>query len=162
VNKPLLLGTAVLVGFLPLSALAQAAAESALTNALSSTTTVKAGSALGHALNQSTTQLGARVQEHTSKPLGLQVQSAHRAQPGTRPLQIQSGGNLRIEPAPSSAVITVQGGEPACSPTAPAAPNSVSKVKSQATPAGCRAKTGATDPGEQDKYKSFVTLPPPK
>jgi len=162
VNKPLLLGTAVLVGFLPLSALAQAAAESALTNALSSTTTVKAGSALGHALNQSTTQLGARVQEHTSKPLGLQVQSAHRAEPGTRPLQIQSGGNLRIEPAPSSAVITFQGGEPACSPTAPAAPNSVSKVKSQATPAGCRAKTSATDPGEQDKYKSFVTLPPPK
>ena len=57
-----------------ISALAQAAAESALTNALSSSSTVKAGSELNRALDRGSRQLSGRIQERTSSPVQLGVQ----------------------------------------------------------------------------------------
>ena len=57
VSRALLGSIATLVLAFPVTVHAQAAAESALTNALSSSATLKAGSALNRALNQSSSQL---------------------------------------------------------------------------------------------------------
>ena len=66
VSRALLGSIATLVLAFPVAVHAQAAAESALTNALSSSTTLKAGSALNRALNQSSSRLGTRIQDRTS------------------------------------------------------------------------------------------------
>lgn len=51
----------------------QAAAESVLLNSNSATATVKAGSALGNALNKASGKLGNRVQRTVAEPSGINV-----------------------------------------------------------------------------------------
>ncbi len=69
-NRCILVGMilTLAIAFARPSAFAQAAAESVLLNANSATATVKAGSALGSALNRVNKQLAGRVSQQTSPP----------------------------------------------------------------------------------------------
>jgi hypothetical protein len=163
VNKQVLLGISAIVAFTPLTAFAQAAAESALTNALSSSSTIKAGSALNHALNQGGAQLGARIQERTSGPLHLGVQqSTPRSQLRNQARRSQAAGNLRVGSTPGTGAIFIQGGQVACSPSASVSQPSIARTTPGPATTDCRGKALAPNSGNQDKYKSFVTLPPPR
>ena len=164
-NPRTFLGSVVTIALvLPVTIHAQGAAESALTHALSSSTTVKAGSTLNHALNQSTTQLGIRIQEQTSSPVRLGA-----------PQQVQGPARTAVKSAitrstpPALGGISVKGGEPACasvSPRNPASPANPSPAKSgpgiPLATLDCHENKSAPDSGTGDKYKSFVSLPFPK
>ncbi len=161
-NKQSLVVISTIFALTPLTSSAQAVAESAMTHALSSTATVKAGSALGHALDQGGTRLGARVQERTSSPLRLGVQQGTARPPlKYQARQSQASNNLRVGSTPGTSAIVIQGGEGVCSPSA--STGRPSPAKTAPGPAtDCRSKGSASNSGNQDKYKSFVTLPPPR
>src|SRR4029077_7450057 len=129
VNKLLLLGIALIAVLTPLPAFTQAAAESALINSLSSSSTIKAGSALNQALNQGSAQLGARIQERTSGPMRIGVQPTTpwlqrrnpvgQSQVGQSQVrQTHTKGNLSLSSAstPRAGTIFFHGGEVACAP----------------------------------------------
>jgi hypothetical protein len=170
VNPRALLGSVVTIALvLPVTGHAQAAAESALTNALSSSTPLKAGSALNHALDQSTTQLGIRIQERTSSPVRV---GAHQQFQGAPPTAMKSATTRNTWPALGA--ISVHGGEIACtsvSPPNPASPANPAPAKTDPAKPGpgmapasvaCHGNNSAPDSATGDKYKSFVTLPFPK
>ena len=178
-NPRALVGSVVAIALvLPVTSHAQAAAESALTNALSSSTTVKTGSALNHALSQSTTQLGIRIQERTTSPVRIgasqQLQGAERTAVKSPTAGSPSRSGLHAGSSPALGGISVQGGETACtsvSPPNPAAPANLAPantVLTRSTPGtgaasvDCHRQNSLRDSGMGDKYKSFVTLPFPK
>jgi hypothetical protein len=179
VNLRALLGPMVAIALvLPVTSHAQAAAESALTNALSSSTTMKAGSALNHALNQSTTQLGIRIQERASSPVRVgapqQIQGAPRTATKSATAGNASYAAVRSGSVPALGGISVRGGETACTSVSPPNPASpANPVPANTVPAGsspgigppsvdCHGRNSARNSGTGDKYKSFVTLPFPK
>jgi hypothetical protein len=179
VNPRVLLGSVVAIAvFLPVTSHAQAAAESALTNALSSSTTMRAGSALNHALNQSTTQLGIRIQERASSPVRVgtpqQIQGAPRTATKSVPAGNPSRAVIHSGSLPALGGISVQGGGAACTsvsppnPASPANPTPANTVLAESMPrtapasVDCHVRNSARDSGTGDKYKSFVTLPFPK
>src|SRR6266849_6487240 len=147
---------------LPVTASAQAAAESALTNAHSASSTVGAASALNRALKQSGKQLAGRIQEQTSKSR----QGGVRLNEQKPELQSQaSGGRVRADSVPGNVVTSIQGDDVNCVP---------GKLETQ-TPAGadvesrqtdCRSKDPSPKTGLQNKsknnYKSVITLSFPK
>jgi hypothetical protein len=163
---------------LPVTSHAQAAVESALTNALSSSTTVKVGSAPNHALNQSSTQLGIRIQERTSSSVRVGAQQQLRGAPQTTmkgaTSAIASHPAVRAGSSPALGGISVHGAETACpsgsppipaSPANPAATNADAAKPSPGTAlpsVDCHGNNSVPDSGTDDKYKSFVTLPLPK
>jgi hypothetical protein len=176
VNPRALLGPMVAISLVfPVTSHAQAAAESALTNALSSSTTMKAGSALNHALNQSTTQLGIRIQERTSSPVRVGALQQIQGTPRTA-TKSATAGNASYAAVRSGSVlalggISVQGGETACTSVSPPNPTSpANPVPANTVPAGsigppsvdCHGRNSARNSGTGDKYRSFVTLPFPK
>ena len=178
-NPRALLGSVVAIAvFLPVTSHAQAAAESALTNALSSSTTMRAGSALKHALNQSTTQLGIRIQERTSGPARVGAPEQIQGAPRTAMKSVSSGNvpraAVRSGSSPVLGGISVQGGEAVCTAVSPpnqaspANPTPANRVLAESTPrtgpvsVDCNGRNSARDSGTSDKYKSFVTLPFPK
>lgn len=173
-----LVGSVVAIALvLPVTSHAQAAAESALTNALSSSTTVKAGSALNHALSQSTTQLGIHIQEQTSSPVRVgvpqQVQGAPRIAMKNTTTPSASHVAMRSGSLPALGGISVQGGETVCTSVSPPHASPGNPVPAGTVPArsspgistasvDCRGRNSARDSTTGDKYKSFVTLPFPK
>jgi hypothetical protein len=164
VNKRVLLRIAVSVaiGF-PISAFAQAAAESALTNALSSSSTVKGGTALNHALNQSSKQLGVRIQERTSSPVQVGVQQERRRLELKNPAAARkSGGNVYAGSTPVMGAISIQGGEAVCASVSPNSQASPAKTGAGTASIDCRSQRPTSKSRTEDKYKSFVTLPLPK
>ena len=114
VSRALLGSIATLVLAFPVPVHAQAAAESALTNALSSSTTLKAGSALNRALNQSSSRLGTRIQDRTST--AVQVGTKQPGAPKTEWLRNPNRSSLPAVAAganssPARSGISIRGGE---------------------------------------------------
>jgi hypothetical protein len=145
----------------PSTAFAQAAAESALINALSSSATVKAGSALNHTLNQSTTQLGSRIQQRTAGPVQMGTQ---RQAPAARTKNSATGmlaaGAVHSASPQAMRGISVQGGEITC-PTNTATSQG-SSAKTTVSEDSHRSTSGPKSEAEANKYKSFIMLPAPK
>ena len=180
VNKRLLLGMGLIAVLTPLPGFTQAAAESALINSLSSSSTIKAGSALNHALNQGSAQLGARIQEQTSGPMRIGVQKSTPWPQGRNQIrqsqvwqgqvrqgqvrQNQKRGNLSLfsGSTPSAGTIFIHGGEVACAPASTIGPSSPAKTNSGSAATDCHGKGSTSNSGNQDQYRSFVTLSPSK
>lgn len=176
-QRVLLVSVASLVLAFPITVYAQAAAESALTHALSSTATVKAGTSFGRALNQSSNQLGARIQERTSSPAQsgpaqLRLQTVPRTGTAMKNRITGASPGGAVVTGSSSGSFSVRGGAAACSPVnssnqasvdaANRANPTLTKTTSGISPAppDCRGTNSATD--SANKYKSFVTLSFPK
>src|SRR5215471_1044484 len=107
-SRRVLLGIALILIFTTFSlpASSQAIAESVMLGAGSSTTAVKAGSALGSALNRSSKQLAGRVQEPVSKPSQTKtVQTGKNAFPKTQTARTES----RSLSQPGAMIVSVQG-----------------------------------------------------
>jgi hypothetical protein len=170
VNKRLLLGMGLIAVLTPLPGFTQAAAESALINSLSSSSTIKAGSALNHALNQGSAQLGARIQEQTSGPMRIGVQKStpwpqgrnQIRQSQVRPSQKRGNLSLSSGSTPSAGTIFIHGGEVACAPASTIGPSSPAKTNSGSAATDCHGKGSTSNSGNQDQYRSFVTLSPSK
>jgi hypothetical protein len=157
-NKRILVGMALTVAlaFLDSSAFGQAAAEAALLGASTATGTVKAGSALGSALNQATKQLAGRVQQETSHPaLGKM------SQPGTRTVsRVPVKGTAvpsRTTPAQGSMIASIQGAGNRRVPPSPAASTPGNKAEAAQTNG---KEDSAAQPASQKK--SVINLPIPK
>ena len=159
------------IGF-PINGFAQAAAESALTNALSSSSAVKGGSELGHALDRGSGQLGARIQQQTQSPVKPGVQSPGvRSQGPVRQLKspaaaAQPGANLYSRSTPGRNAISIQGGEMVCG-SADQGGQASTGIGTGAALTNCHPQQTASKPvtaksGTEDKYKSYVRLPAPK
>jgi hypothetical protein len=160
-----LFGSVVTLTFaFPVTASAQAAAESALTNAFSSSATVKAGSTLGHALNQGSTHLGTRVQEQTSGPVRVGTpQKISRAGLGTRATGSLSGGSVHTGASAGPSTVSIQGGEGTCISGNPGSQASPAKASTGTASIDCHGQKPTPKPGTtEEKYKSFVTLSFPK
>jgi hypothetical protein len=162
VSRALLGSIATLVLAFPVTTRAQAAAESALTNALSSSTTLKAGSALNRALSQSSSRLGTRIQGRTSTT-AVQVGTKQLRGPKTewsrnpnRSLPAVAAG---ANSSPARSGISIRGGESGCTPGAQVSPP---PINPETRSADCRDKKSDPGAATTDKYKSFVTLPFPK
>ena len=162
VSRALLGAIATLVLAFPVPSRAQAAAESALTKALSSPTTLKAGSALNRALGQSSSRLGTRIQGRTStavqvgtrQPRGPKAEWLRHPNRSSRPA-VATGANS----SPARSGISIRGGESGCTPGAQASPP---LINPETRSADCREKKSDPGAATTDKYKSFVTLPLPK
>jgi len=167
-SRSLLLLTALITVIgLPANAFSQGAAESALTKTLSSSSAAKAGSALNHALDHSTRQLGNRIQRQTISPIqpgapttritGIQVRSQ------ARPLNNSTAtsrfaGNAYAGSIPANRGISIQGGEIRCAP-AMAGSHDSPKTMALSGRTNCDDQAAAK---VDDKYKSYVTLHRPK
>ena len=142
----------------PLPASSQAIAESVLLGAGSSTATVKAGSALNSALNQSSKQLAGRVQQQMSQPL-----QTNKQQGGTNLLpKSQTGGTaIGSTPQPGALIVSIQGAEPNCSLTNEKTSTRQGKAAAEPLHTSCMSQDTAVKQGSQI-YKSVVTLSSPK
>jgi hypothetical protein len=160
------------IGF-PINGFAQAAAESALTNALSSSSAVKGGSELGHALDRGSRQLGARIQQQTQNPVqpGLQSPGVRSQGPVRQlknpPAAAQPGANLYAGSTAGRNAISIQGGEMVCGSADQGGQASTGSIGTGAALTNCHAHQTASKPvtaksGTEDKYKSYVRLPAPK
>ncbi len=137
------------------TAFAQAAAESALLNAHSATVTVKAGSTLGSALNQSTKELAGRVPQPTSQPAPSQA--------GGRPATAVESTAVRdgIVPAQGPMIASIEGSPNSCATTSQPASTSGSKTAGESAQNNCGAGDSAAHSASQ-KPKSVITLSFPK
>jgi hypothetical protein len=155
-NERVFLGVTLVValGAFPAPASCQAAAESVLLGAASSTATVKAGSALNSALNQSSKQLAGRIQQQLP-----QAKTPH-SQPHGAPKAQAARSAAYDNTKRGSLIASIEGARPNCAasnkPTlsvedkpahAPAQPSCASQNNSE---------SGSTI------YKSVITLSSPK
>jgi hypothetical protein len=158
----LLMTLGVAIG-LPVSALAQAAAESALTHALSSSATIKAGSGLSRALNQGSNRIGVRIQEQTSSPVRPGGRSGNRMRELRNPAAApQPGWSSYPRSTPGTGAFSIRGGEVACASPHGGSPASTAKTGAGTASTNCRNQGLPSESRAEEKYKSFVTLPPPK
>ncbi len=155
-----LLGTAVtfVLAMLPASAFCQAAAESALLNGASSSSAVKAGSALNSALNGASKRLAGRISQAPQASPSEIRQHAQR-------IEMKNGVGSRVVPAgsiaqPGGMIASVQGATPPCAPALVNSRPTEDKAKTESAPANCQS--GSAKPAPQDKYKSVITLSFPK
>ena len=159
-NKRLLLGMTLTLGLstFSLPAFSQAIAESALLGAGSSSSTVKAGSALNSALNQSSKQLTGRVQQHVSQPqLSNVPQNGRNLLPKT-----STGGTTSPSTAqPRPFVVSIQRAEPNCRVVNGQTSIARGQAAAQAPPTNCVTQNISPKP-ESEKYKSVITLASPK
>jgi hypothetical protein len=163
----ILLGTVLGLSLVLLqaSAFAQAAAESVMVGAASAGTTVKAGSALGSALNRVTRQLGTTVEETVQPTTGRVLRVG--AQPASR---IPARGTAAATGSAEGPMIaSIQGTTPVAAPTcasaSQAAPTPGNKPASGSTPAACGAQNSSGTPAPQkspQKYRSVITLSSPQ
>jgi hypothetical protein len=150
----------VTLGLAVSSALAQAAAESALINSMSSTSTANAGAAWGRAINQAS----GNVQQRTSRALeGAGVRNAPKTRV-SHPVITATGGQLQS--VPGGLGISVRGGQLKCDPISPAVQTSNPK-SAQPIQGNCGNQSvpaHAPNPATEDKNmtKSAVTSPAPK
>lgn len=165
VSRALLGSIATLVLAFPVTAPAQAAAESALTKALSSSTTLKGGSALNRALSQSSSRLGTRIQDRTST--AVQVGTRQPGAPKTEWLRNPNRSSLPAVAAgatssPARSGMSIRGGQTSCTSVSPGAQASPVPSNPGTMSADCREKKSDPGAATSDKYKSFVTLSFPK
>ena len=142
---------------LPAGALPQAAAESALTNAISSSATVNGASVLNHSLNKATERLAGRIQEPKAKPDPVQLQ---RRKPEVRS---HIGGNAPKGSGASvtpNSIIAIQGAEVTCPKIN--SPTPKSKPKAEPTATNCPNGDIFVGPEVQGKYPSAINLSFPK
>ena len=137
----------VALAFTASSALAQAAAESALLNANSAASTIKLGSALGSALNNANQQLAGQVSQ-VSHPAAL----PKRVQPS--PAAQSSTTTLAPRPMTGGMITSIKGAAPTtCTP----APSSTSH-KAQAPPARTTCGNNSGEQPARQNYKPVVTV----
>jgi len=154
-NRCILVGMilTLAIAFARPSAFAQAAAESVLLHANSATATVKAGSALGSALNRVNKQLAGRVSQQTSPPAPGKM-----SQVGTVSTSPDTGTTVRpgTTPAPGLLITSIKGAVTSCAPTDP--PASVpGQTAAQSAQTNCGGHDSANEPVPQ-KYKSVMTV----
>jgi len=160
-SRLLLLGTTVtlVLAILPTSVFCQAAAESVLLNGASASSTVKAGSALNSALSGAGKRLGARIpQVSQPSPGEVHHQLLPQARPQTQATEMKNGAGSVSQPGPM--IVSVQRAHAACAPAAVNSPPTGNPGKTESAPANCQS--GPLKPAPQDKYKSTITLSPPK
>jgi hypothetical protein len=146
---------ALALTFPDVSAFGQAAAESALLNAHSATVTVKAGSTLGSALNQSTKQIAEHVPQPTSQPA--------LSQAGGRPTTTVKGTAVRssIVPAQGPMIASIEGSPNSCAATSQPASTSGSNAAGESAKSNCGGGDSSAHVASQ-KSKSVITLSFPK
>jgi len=164
-SRALLGSIAGLVLAFPVPVHAQAAAESALTKALSSPATLKADSALNRALSQSSSRLGTRIQDRAST--AVQIGTKQPGAPKTEWLRNPNRNSLPAVAAganspPARSGISIRGGESSCPSVSPGAQGSPAPSNPGSMSADCREKKSDPGAATADKYKSFVTLSFPK
>ena len=157
--RRVLLGVALILVFTTFSlpAFSQAIAESVMLGAGSSTSAVKAGSALGSALNQSSKQLAGRVQQQLSRPSQTKTSQAGR---NLSPKNQTARPDLRSMPQSGSLVVSIRGAEPNCPLTKQETATAQGKAAAEAYPKKCNSNASVRP--ESQKYNSVVTLPSPK
>lgn len=163
-NRAILRSIATLVLAFPIPVRAQAAAESALTKALSSPATLKSGSALNRVLNQSNSRLGTRIQDRASTPVRVGTK-----QPGAPKTELRNPNSSSLaavaagaNSSPARSGISIRGGESSCTSVGPSAQASPAPGSSRTMSADCREKKSHPAAATTDKYKPFVTLSFPK
>jgi len=159
-NRRIRLGMTFTLALLVLrtSAIAQAAAESALLGAGSSTATAKAGSALSSILNQRYNQVAGRVQQQVLQPT---PQKASRV--GARP--VSRSPVIAVRASTTSAevpiIASIQGAVTSCIPTKQIASAPGSKATAQSGQTNCGGQDSASKPVPPE-YKSVITVSFPK
>jgi hypothetical protein len=138
------------------SAFAQAAAESALLNAHSATVTVKAGSTLGSALNQSTKQLAGRVPQPTSQVPPSQAGSRPSSAIPVKGTSVRSG-----IAAQGPMIASIEGSSNSCVATSQPASTSEGRAAGESAQSNCGGGDSAVHAASQ-KSKSVITLSFPK
>jgi hypothetical protein len=159
-NRRIRLGMIFTLALLVLrtSAIAQAAAESALLSAGSSTATAKAGSALSSILNQSYSQVAGRVRQQVLQPTP-QKASHVGARPVSRsPVNAVRAGTTSAE---VPIIASIQGAVTSCIPTKQIASAPGSKTATQSGQRNCGGQDSASKPVPPE-YKSVITLSFPK
>ncbi len=136
-------------------AFAQAAAESVLLNANSAAATVKAGSAMGSAFDQSVKQLAGRVPKPTSQPVPSQT--------GGRPIIPIKSPAVRggTPPAQGPTIASIQGSPASCASSSQPASTPGSKTAAESARTNCGGPDSASHVASQ-KSKSVITLSFPK
>lgn len=158
-NRPMLwVLTFVLVLVSPVaSAFAQAAAETASLGGLSATTTIKAGSALGSALNHNIKQLAGRVPQPTSQPAPARVGGRPGSTIPVKGTAVRDG----TVPAQGSMIVSVQGAATSCTSASQPASTSGNKAATESGQTNCGGGDSAGQVASQ-KSKSVITLSSPK
>jgi hypothetical protein len=144
------------IGILRATTFAQAAAESALGTAHSASSTVGATSALNRALNQSGKQLAGRVQEQM--PQGGVARNQQQ-------LKLKKGISARAahtDSVPGNVVTSIQGAQVTCAPANPKPQTPAGKPNTESRHTNCPSNDLSVKAGPEAKYKSVITLPPPK
>ena len=153
------LGMSIAFGLsLPAGAMPQAAAESALTNSMSSAVAVNGASVLNHSLNKASERLAGRIQEPKAKPDRVQFQ---RRKPEVRS---RIGGSNASKGSVASvtpnSIIATQGAEVTCPQYN--SPTPKSKPKTEPTATNCPNGDIFVRPEIQGKYPSAINLSFPK
>jgi len=156
-----LLGMSIALGLsLPAGAVPQAAAESALTNAMSSAGAVNGASVLNHALNKASDRLAGRIQEPKAKP----TQDPVRLQRRTPELRSHIGGSSAPRGSGVSVTtnssIAIKGAEVTCAQNNSPIPEG--KPKTEPTVINCPNGDTFVRPEVQGKYPSAIKLFFPK
>jgi hypothetical protein len=141
---------------LPACALAQAAAESALTHASSAAATAKAGSALNSAMDRSSKKLAGRVQQQVSPP-APGAKSQVRARPASTTSTQATAPREGSPPAKSSMIASIQGGEAGCVARDVKAPEPESKTDAEPEEPARSGQECAAKPAPQE-HKSVITV----
>lgn len=140
------------------TACAQAAAESVMLNAGSSTATVKAGSKLGSALNRADKQLAERVRQT------VQPAPGKTSPGGTQPVSVSPVKDTAVRsgatPPQGSMIASIQGTVTRCGPTNQTASTQGNKTAAGAPETNCSGQDSASKSAQ--KYKSVITLASPK
>lgn len=140
-----------------LPASSQAIAESVLLGAGSSTATVKAGSALNSALNQSSKQLTGGIRQQLSQPPQTSTQQSGK---NLLPKSQTEGTAIPSTPQSGALIVSIQGAKPNC----PLTKEKTSTREGNAVEpplTNCISQNTSVKP-ESQKYKSVVTLSFPK
>ena len=146
---------ALAISVFPVRASCQAAAESVLLGAGSSTAAVKAGSGLNSALNRSSKQLAGRIRQEVSTVPAKTPRGGQQA-----PNKSASAATVYNRPQPGTMIVSIVGGQPNC----PASNQATSRTegKAAAAPAEESCMNRNTYKPETPRDKSVVTLSFPK
>ena len=137
--------------------LPRAAAESTLLGGLSSTTTIKAESTLGSALNRNITQLAGRVSQPTSQPASSQMGARSGSTISVKGTAFRDG----TVPAQGSMIASVQAAATSCASARQPASMSGSKAATESAQTN-RGGRGSAGRVASQKSKSVITLSFPK
>jgi hypothetical protein len=162
-NKTVLFGSVLTLSLTTFSlpARSQAIAESVMLGAGSSTATVKAGSALNSALNQSGSQLAGRIQQQVLQPQRTQPPRTRTSRSGKNLLPKNQTPTTKAPSVPRAGalIVSVQGGESSFPRTTASAGRG--KPTSQMSATNSMADKTSTEGGSKE-YKRVVTVSFPK